>query len=208
MMSNIYGFFKHTFKDFVFSIKFALPGYGITTVFGPSGCGKSTFLKFLTGILKADEGALFFNNVCVHSTDVFVKSSKRNFSLVLQNSLFFKNLNITDNLLFGYRRTPACCRYINVEEVVHVFKLKSILNKDIMFLSGGEKQRVAIARALLSNPDFLLLDEPVSALDRVSASEILSYLWYVSKRYKIPIVLVSHNLTELSLIADCYFEMY
>lgn len=206
-MSKIYGFFKHNFSNFTFSVKFMFPGNGITVIFGPSGSGKSTFLRFISGLETPLTGFIYFNGVCIQNSSMFIQSNKRNFSFVFQNGCYLPSLDIYGNLFYGYRRTPFKSRYIDVSEVIEVFKLRSIISKDFRHLSGGEKQRIYLARSLLSNPDLLLLDEPVSALDKVFAMEILTYLWFVNREYKVPIVLVSHSMIELNFIADCYFEL-
>lgn len=206
-MGKLFGFFKHKFSNFMFDVKFLFPGNGITVVFGPSGCGKSTFLHFLSGLKTTLIGSVYFNGVCLQDSNTYIQPNKRNFSFVFQNSCFLPNLDIYDNLFYGYKRTPFKSRYVDVLELVEVFKLRNIISKDFAHLSGGEKQRVYLARSILSNPDLLLLDEPVSALDKVFAMEVLSYLWYVNREYKIPIILVSHSMVELNFIADCYFEL-
>jgi molybdate transport system ATP-binding protein len=206
-MSKIFGSFKHSLGNFVFEVKFVFPGSGITVVYGPSGCGKSTFLRLIAGLEIALSGFIYFNGVCLQNSTVYVQSNKRNFSFVFQNSCFLPNLTIYANLFYGYRRCPFKSRYIDVLEVMEVFKLRNIINKNFIHLSGGEKQRIYLARSLLSNPDLLLLDEPVSALDKVFAMEVLTYLWFVNREYKIPIILVSHSMVELNFIADCYFEL-
>lgn len=193
--------------NFFLNVIFNFPGTGITIIYGPSGSGKSTFLKFLAGILNIKDGFFSFNGVCMQNYLFFINSYYRNFGYVAQEFIFFPNLSIIRNILFSYSRTKFKNRFIDVKEVFDVFNLYFILHKTYSKLSGGERQRIALARAILSNPDCLLLDEPVSALDKIAATEFLSYLWYLNLRYRIPIILISHNMIELNLVANCYFEI-
>lgn len=204
---NIVGEFFLKKNSFILNTLFNFPGTGITVVFGPSGVGKSTLLKFLLGLKFIKNAELFFKNVWLQKKSLFVLPSSRNFGYVSQNSILFPNLSVEDNLFYGYARTQLERRYIDVAEVFDVFCLKTLVKKKHFFLSGGERQRLVIARALFLNSECLLLDEPVSSLDRVVSSEILSYLRYINDKFKIPIVLVSHDIFDLNFLADCYFEL-
>ena len=203
----ISGYISLKRNNFFLNTVFNFPGNGITVLFGPSGSGKSTFLKFLAGIEYIKSGYLVFNDVCLQSKSFFIPAYMRNFGYVSQNPVFFPNLSFKNNIFYGFLRTNFKRCFIDVKEVFDVFNLRTLVRKNQIKLSGGEKQRVMLARAILLNPDYLLLDEPVSALDKVAAVELLSYLWFLNSKFSIPIILVSHNMLELNLVANCYFEI-
>lgn len=190
------------FEGFSLAVNQHLPNTGITGIFGHSGCGKSTLLRILAGLEKNALGELFLNEQCLlSSTDnIFVKPEQRNIGLVFQDSRLFPHLNVLDNLKFAAKRCKN--KTLSLTDIMQFTALECLRNKAISQLSGGEKQRVALARAILAEPKLLLLDEPLSALDKSSKALLLNLLVNIQKKLNIPIFYVSHSIAELQQVAD------
>jgi molybdate transport system ATP-binding protein len=121
---------------------------------------------------------------------------------VFQDALLFPHMDVASNLRYGQRLRPARDRFIDESRVVELLGLGALLSRNPKKLSGGEKQRVAIGRALLAQPRILLMDEPLAALDIPRKTEILDYIERLRDELNIPIVYVSHSVTEISRLAD------
>ncbi len=190
------------YDNFTLAIKQQLPIKGITGIFGHSGSGKSTLLRVIAGLTKDAKGDISLKDKILFdsATSTFVKPEQRNIGLVFQDSRLFPHLSIEGNLLFAAKR----CKNpkLKLTDIIELTDLTSLLNKKVTKLSGGEQQRVALARALLAEPELLLLDEPLSALDKQNKSMMLSLLSKVQKKLNIPIIYVSHSLAELQQLAD------
>lgn len=198
---------KHKRGDFVLNAELQLPNRGISGIFGDSGCGKTTLLRCLAGLERADEGSVSVNGETWQSTgkdgvsEIFLKPYERSVGMVFQDARLFCTMNVRDNLLYGFKRqqrTP----WIAFDDVVELLGIGALLQRDVHHLSGGEKQRVAIGRALLSQPELLLLDEPLAALDRNRKREIMPFLERMHRELEIPIVYVSHSLSEITSLVD------
>jgi molybdate transport system ATP-binding protein len=127
---------------------------------------------------------------------------QRPLGYVFQESSLFAHLDARGNLAYGLKRVPAARRRIGFDQAVQFMGLESLLAHRANELSGGQRQRVAIARALLTSPQLLLLDEPLSNLDLASRDEILPHLERLHDELSIPIVYVSHEISEVMRIAD------
>ena len=114
----------------------------------------------------------------------------------------FEHLSVRDNVEYGFKRVPPKQRVISLDDAIQALGISALLDRETQTLSGGEKQRVAIARALCSSPDLLLMDEPLSALDKRSKAEILPMLVALRDKLSIPIIYVSHSLNEVARLAD------
>jgi molybdate transport system ATP-binding protein len=193
--------FHCVFPGFDLNVDLTLPGTGITALFGHSGCGKTTLLRCMAGLQKAP-GTMNVLGDSWQNERASRPVHKRPLAYVAQQTHLFPHLNVLRNLEFGYRRIPASERQITVDEAVHWLGLESHLARMPAGLSGGERQRVAIARALLTSPQLLLMDEPLSALDRASKQEILPYLERLRDRLAIPMIYVSHSTAEVARLAD------
>jgi molybdate transport system ATP-binding protein len=171
----------------------------ITGVYGPSGAGKSTLLNILCGIADPKIGRIEFNGIQLYNgaDKVNVPINKRNIGVVFQDNYLFPHLNIKQNLLYSQAYNKNKEIYINLDKVVELLQIEVLLNKKPAQISGGERQRVAIGRALLSQPKLLLFDEPFSNLDRNRRKEIISYLLKINHRFKIPLLIVSHDLEDI-----------
>ena len=176
---------------------------GITAVFGPSGSGKSTLLDSIAGLISPDSGhiAAFGETLYSSSPRKNVRPEKRRFGYVFQESALFPHMNVEDNVRYGYRLTSAENRTIEPDQLIALFQLSNLLERDVDSLSGGERQRVALARALATSPRLLLLDEPLASLDAAFKGPIIRYLAHIWKDLRIPMVYVSHSMSEVMALA-------
>jgi len=190
------------FEKFNLTIQQDLSLRGITGVFGHSGSGKSTLLRAIAGLEKGVDGTIVLNNANLidSKTCSFVKAEHRNIGLVFQDSRLFPHLNVLDNLKFAAKRCPN--RRLNFNEIIKLTELDSLLQKHVDELSGGQKQRVALARAILAEPKLLLLDEPLSALDRQAKTSLLKLMLNIQNELQLPMLYVSHSLDELQQVCD------
>ncbi|WP_297492657.1 molybdenum ABC transporter ATP-binding protein [Acidocella sp.] len=199
-MSGIEARFAGRLGGFMLDAAFSLPGTGITGLFGPSGCGKTSLLRCLAGLTRLPDGFLRVNDEIWQDGDIFLAPQHRRIGYVFQDSRLFAHLTVRRNLQFGLRRAVA--RGIGEAEVVGLLGLEPLLQRYPARLSGGERQRVAIGRALLAQPRLLLLDEPLAALDRAAANQILPKLREISQLFAVPVLHVSHDIVEIERIAD------
>jgi spermidine/putrescine transport system ATP-binding protein len=169
-------------------------------VMGPSGCGKTTLLRIVAGLETPDAGLIRVGGKYVMDEPVH----RRGIRLVWQNYALFPHLNVRRNIEFGltlqrYDRKAVTAKVSDVAELVDIAPL---LERRVTDLSGGQKQRVAIARALATDPDILLLDEPLSALDAHLRTRVQSELKRLQRRLGISFVYVTHNQSEAFSMAD------
>ncbi len=192
------------FRRGVFSFAFnaQLPQKGVVGVFGPSGAGKSTLLRCIAGLEPECAGHLSVAGECWQDSGahVFYAPHERSVGYVPQNAILFPHLNVRGNLEFAQKRSPR--EMLSLLDVAELTGIEHLLKRSVVALSGGEQQRVAIARALLRGPKILLLDEPLSALDATSKAEFLPRFEHILKRLSIPVLYVSHTMTELTRLAD------
>ena len=190
--------------DFSLDVNETLPDTGTIALFGPSGAGKTTLLRCLAGLESEAEGKLALNNTIWLDTarKQFVPPHQRGIGMVFQEARLFDHLSTRGNLEYGLRRTPAAQRRLSLEEVVAALQLEPLLNRAPRQLSGGERQRIALGRALLASPRLLLLDEPLSALDRTLKNTIMHFLAQIPGRFGIPLIYISHTLDDVIRLAD------
>ncbi|GIS69503.1 MAG: hypothetical protein CM1200mP9_03240 [Gammaproteobacteria bacterium] len=144
---------------------------------GPSGSGKTTLLRVLAGFEQAEGRIIVGDDVWLDTkTKTYVAPHKRSVGYIFQEARLFDHLSVAGNLDYAFSRTLAKTRKVVTADVVDTFDLGPLLNRRPLELSGGEKQRVALARTLLTNPRFLMLDEPLSALDEKRKADILPYI--------------------------------
>lgn len=191
---------KKQLGNFNLDVTLELPGQGVTAIFGLSGSGKTSLIQLISGLIKPDEGKIILNNKILSCSEknIFLPPHKRKIGYVFQEARLFPHYSVKGNLLFG-----ACPENRkNFHQIVNLLGIEDLLNRYPNSLSGGEKQRVAIGRALLTNPDLLLMDEPLSALDLPRKQELLDYLDKLANEIQIPILYVTHSLDELVRLAD------
>ena len=196
--------FQHAYPDFSLNTNLNLPGSGITVIFGHSGSGKTTLLRCIAGLQKPTHGYLQVNQQLWQDSDndFFMPTHQRSLGYVFQDANLFPHLNVSQNLQFGLKRLPKNAVPLNLAEICDLLGIQHLMQRMPDNLSGGEKQRVAIARALVLNPQILLLDEPLAALDSARKQEILPYLQTLHQRLKIPMLYVTHSPQELAQLAD------
>lgn len=195
---------RHSRPDFTLDVDLEIPGRGVTGLFGPSGAGKTTILRAMAGVERMTEARLTVAGETWDDTSAGLSRPphRRRVGYVFQEPSLFAHLDVRRNIGFGHRRTPASERRISVDEAVEWLGVGPLLDRRPDGLSGGERQRVAIARALVTSPRLLLLDEPISALDRQSRTAILPYLERLPRHLSIPIVYVSHSLRDIARLSD------
>jgi molybdate transport system ATP-binding protein len=171
---------------------------GITALFGPSGAGKTSIINMVAGLLKPDSGSIHIRGrFLFESTQgINLPPEKRNVGYVFQEGCLFPHLSVKGNLLYGRRRSQGR-NGMDFDQVVNLLDIRSLLSRKPKNLSGGEKQRVAFGRAVLSNPDILLMDEPLASLDEARKEEMLPFIKGLSTHFNIPILYVSHALEEI-----------
>ncbi len=188
---------------FPIDVAFTAPVRGITAIFGRSGAGKTTLLRGIAGLHRLN-GTLRIGDTIWQDAQNFKQPHHRAIGYGFQEPSLFSHLSVANNLRFGLRRAVKrhAGTILTFENVVELIGLGSLLDRAPARLSGGERQRVAIGRALLSQPKLLLMDEPLASLDRSSRDDILPYLEALHRNFALPIFYVSHDLAEVSRLAD------
>lgn len=177
-----------------------LPNSGVTVFFGPSGSGKTSVINLLSGMMRPDKGFIRIHDRVLFDSEkrISVPPYERRMGYIFQESRLFPHLTVTSNLRYGYREGGQ----IVFDEVVELLGVGHLLKRRPHHLSGGEKQRVAIGRALLTNPDLLLMDEPLSALDELRKEEIIPFIKRIRDEFYTPIVYVTHSTHEVERLAN------
>lgn len=170
------------------------------SLLGPSGCGKTTLLRILAGLLPPDVGRVVLGGVDVTR----VAPHRRNVGVVFQNYALFPHLTVAENVAFGLRarRRPASGIPARVSELLSLVQLDHLAGRPVAQLSGGQQQRIAIARALATEPDLLLLDEPLSALDRKLRETMQVELRSLLRQLGVTAVFVTHDQEEALALSD------
>ncbi|BDR92022.1 ABC transporter ATP-binding protein [Vulcanisaeta souniana] len=169
-------------------------------VLGPTGSGKSTLLKIIAGIYRVSEGGVFIDGADV----TYEPPENRDVSYVPQGYAIFDHMTVYENIEYGlkFRGVPKKERRRLVQEMAKDLGIDYLLNRRAINLSGGEQQRVALARALVVKPRVLLLDEPLSMLDRDTKERIIPLLKELPGRYGITVIHVTHDWDEAYSLAD------
>jgi molybdate transport system ATP-binding protein len=192
--------------NFSLNAAFDVPARGVTSLFGPSGCGKTTVLRCLAGLQRLSGRVIVDGDVWQDSqAGVFLPPHERHTGYVFQEASLFPHLSVADNLLYGARRVRRSTVRQNgpsLDGVVDLLGIRHLLDRATTTLSGGERQRVAVGRALLSAPRVLLMDEPLSALDRMTKDELLPYFERLHEQLSLPILYISHDFAEVERLAD------
>jgi len=178
----------------------------VTSLFGPSGAGKTTILDAIAGLRGIAAGEIEINGKTLVSTKrgINLSPQARGVGYVPQEGALFPHLSVKKNILFGAGRGLHAkkTKAFTTDHVIGVLEIGNLLERPVTKLSGGEAQRVALARAILSHPRLLLLDEPLAALDIGLKERILPYLGRVRDEFSIPIIYVTHNMSEVLSLAD------
>ncbi len=177
-------------------------GEGATVLFGPSGVGKSSVLNMVAGLMRPDRGRIGVDGEILFGDGVNVPPERRNAGYVFQEARLFPHMRVRANLLYGVRGEAE-----RFEDILGFLGIGHLLDRWPRTLSGGEAQRVAIGRALLSRPRFLLLDEPLSSLDRARREEIMVAIEHVRDVLRLPILMVTHDPAEAERIGTRVVRM-
>jgi molybdate transport system ATP-binding protein len=195
--------FRGAFGKFTLDAAFDAPAKGITALFGPSGCGKSTILRCVAGLNRVKDGFFAINGEIWQNATTFLPTHRRPLGYVFQEASLFPHLSVRRNLLFGApKENPSDRPAIDFDEAIDLLGIRALLDRSPRNLSGGERQRVAIGRALLTQPRLLLMDEPLSALDRRTKTEILPFIEKLRDHFAVPILYISHDIAEVERLAD------
>ena len=190
------------FGDFtaVQDVSFEIKRGEFIAIMGPSGCGKTTSLRMLAGLDQPDDGEIRINGQRVNE----LKANERDTPLVWQSLALFPFLNVRQNVEFGLkmRGMDASSRRAKAEEWLGKMEIAEFADRDISQLSGGQRQRVALARALVTEPEVLLLDEPLSALDAHLVIRMQQVLTRLQRELDITFVYVTHSQSEAFAMAD------
>lgn len=167
---------------------------------GPSGCGKTTLLRVIAGLEELNSGSIFLKEKDISK----LHPSKRNFSIVFQSYALFPNMTIRENVAYGLRNKKVSAEVIEkkVKNALEMVGLFSISEKYPNEISGGQQQRVAIARAIVLEPDILLLDEPLSALDAKVREKLRNDIKELQNSLKLTTIMVTHDQEEALSMSD------
>jgi len=187
-------------KTVLNNISFTVKDGEFLSILGPSGCGKTTLLKILIGIEKPTNGEIIKKGKNITNLD----PAKRGMGMVFQNYALFPNMTVLDNVMYALNlkyknKTKAKNEALNMLSVVN---MDEHLNKYPHELSGGQQQRVAIARTLSLNPDIILFDEPMSALDADNRLGLRKELKEIQKKFKTTMIYITHDQEEAFSLSD------
>lgn len=178
-----------------------IPQGAFTSILGPSGSGKTTTLMLLAGIEVATGGEIWYGNENITHVEV----ERRHVGIVFQNYALFPNLTVRENILYGIKDKQLANKRLT--EMLTLTHLQGLENRYPSELSGGQQQRVALARALAPHPHFLLLDEPLSALDAWSRSQIGEELREIQQKSGVTTIMVTHDRREALSLSDFVIVM-
>ncbi len=203
MTTPITAKFDLDYGAFRLNVELNLPGTGISVLFGPSGSGKTTLLRCIAGLQQAPRGFLSVNGEVWQDSErgLFLPTHKRSLGYVFQEANLFPHLTVKGNLQFGLKRVGKSLSS-DLSHILELLGINHLLDRTPDRLSGGERQRIAIARALALDPEILLMDEPLAALDFKRKQEILPYLIQLHQELNIPVLYVTHSQQEVAQLAD------
>lgn len=174
-------------------VQFEAP-VGVTVLFGPSGAGKTSIINAIAGLVRPDAGQIVNGHKVLFKDGQSRPPHRRRVGYVFQDARLFPHMTVAQNLRYGGKH--------DFDRLVDVLGLSDLLSRRPHGLSGGEKQRVALGRALMSQPDILLMDEPLAALDGPRKAEVLPYIATLAAEQRLPIVYVTHAMAEVTQLAD------
>lgn len=203
-MSGFFVEIHHEFQGFALDIRFDT-GPGVTALFGRSGSGKSTVVQAVAGLLTPRAGRIAIGGEVVfdRARNLYLPAHKRRIGTVFQDARLFPHLTVAQNLDYGRwfaRHHPA--GGVSRAHVIDLLGIGHLMSRRPAHLSGGERQRVALGRAILSNPRALVMDEPLAALDEPRKAEILPLLERLRDEMTLPVLYISHSLSEVARLAD------
>ena len=184
-------------KNKVNNVSLSIENQGdIVCLLGPSGIGKTTILRTIAGLEKINSGNIRLKNKLLSSKDTHVEPEDRNISMAFQDNSLFPHYNVLENIRFGAERNKKKKKGLNINEIIKFLHIDHVIDKFPHQISSGEAQRASLARSLLSNPDLLLLDEPLSNVDQSFKEEIQVKLKQILTEQKITTIIVTHDSYE------------
>ncbi len=192
---------KKISDDFSIDARLEINKGSFVCLYGRSGSGKTTLLRILAGFLRADSGSIKDGDRVLQEGNEFLSAGKRRIGFLFQDYALFENMSVTGNLLFA-RNDPQ-----KAAMLLEILELSEFAKSGVEGLSGGQKQRVALARALMQEPEILLLDEPLSALDFTMREKIQEYLIKIHEQFHQTVILVSHDVSEIYRLCKRVYEM-
>lgn len=192
---------KKISDDFSIDTRLEINKGSFVCLYGRSGSGKTTLLRILAGFLRADSGSIKDGDRVLQEGNEFLSAGKRRIGFLFQGYALFENMSVTGNLLFA-KNDPQ-----KAAMLLEILELSEFAKSGVEGLSGGQKQRVALARALMQEPEILLLDEPLSALDFTMREKIQEYLLKIHEQFHQTVILVSHDVSEIYRLCKRVYEM-
>ncbi len=187
-------------EDILENFSVEIARHEFVTILGPSGCGKTTLLRLIGGFETPDKGQIFFDGEDITNFPPY----KRRLNTVFQKYALFPHMNVFDNVAFGLTIKKIDKKVIKkkVNEILKLVNLSGFEKRDVDSLSGGQQQRIAIARALVNEPEVLLLDEPLGALDLKLRQEMQLELKKIQTKLGITFIYVTHDQEEALTMSD------
>lgn len=187
--------------DMQFDVECQIDQGKLVTLFGESGAGKTSILRMLAGLLMPEKGTIEVNNSVWLDTQkgINLKPQQRKVGYVFQDYALFPNMTVRENLEYALDTNQDMGI---VKELIDIIELTDLQDRKPETLSGGQKQRIALARALVRQPQILMLDEPLSALDRAMRTKLQDYILHVHRKYNLTTILVSHEMSEIFKLSD------
>lgn len=187
--------------EMLLNLDFEIKENEFVTLYGASGSGKTTTLRILSGLSEPDKGIISVHNQTWLDTDkkIQLPPQKRKIAYVFQDYALFPNMSVKENLSYALEKGQD---KTIIEELLALMELEQLQHQKPAQLSGGQKQRVALARSLVRQPDILLLDEPLSAVDHEMRVKLQDYIIRVHRKYKLTTILVSHDIAEIYKMSD------
>ena len=187
----------------------------IVCLLGPSGIGKTTILRTIAGLEKVQSGKIILKNKILSSDKTHIEPENRNISMGFQDNSLFPHYTVLENIKFGADRNKKKKKGLNLNDINKLLHIEHIVDKYPHQISSGEAQRASLARSLLSNPDLLLLDEPLSNVDQNFKEEIQVKLKQILTEHKITTIIVTHDSyeafylgTKCGIILDGQLKQY
>jgi molybdate transport system ATP-binding protein len=177
---------------------------GFTILFGASGAGKTTLLDCVAGLTRPDSGRISIGDRVVFdfSSGVNLPVAERHVGYVFQNLALFPHMTAEENVSYGLKHLPSDERRQRTSAMLQAFRIAHLSRRNVRDISGGERQRVALARTLVTDPQLLLLDEPLAALDSPTKSHIIDDLQQWNRTRGIPILYVTHSREEVFALGE------